>query len=69
MQDSDKPAIHLPPPSFWPIVLAAGVLLMAVGVVSLSIVSIVGVVVVLAAIVGWTWENRSIEMGEEGHHE
>ncbi len=69
MRNPDKPAVHLPPPSFWPIVLAAGVLLIAVGVVSTSIISIIGVVVVLAAIVGWTWENRSLDMDHEAHHE
>lgn len=69
MRNPDKPAVHLPPPSFWPIVLAAGVLLIAVGVVSTSIISIIGVVVVLAAIVGWTWENRFLEMDHEAHHE
>jgi cytochrome c oxidase subunit 1 len=69
MQEPDNPSIHLPPPSFWPIVLAAGVLLMAVGVVSTSIISAIGVVVVLAAIVGWTWENRGLEMDEGAHHE
>jgi hypothetical protein len=69
MQNPEKPSIHLPPPSFWPILLAAGVLLMAVGVVSTSIISVIGIVVVLAAIVGWTWENRSLDMDEEAHHE
>jgi cytochrome c oxidase subunit 1 len=68
MPPSDQPEIHLPSPSFWPILLAFGILLMAVGVVSLSIVSLVGVVVVLAAIVGWTWENRASSMEEDGHH-
>jgi hypothetical protein len=69
MQNPEKPSIHLPPPSFWPIVLAAGVLLMAVGMVSTSIISVIGIVVVLAAIVGWTWENRSLGMDEEAHHD
>ena len=69
MQNPNEPSIHLPPPSFWPIILAAGVLLIAVGVVSTSIISIIGVVVMLAAIVGWTWENRSLSMDGEGHDE
>lgn len=69
MQNPDHSSIHLPPPSFWPIVLAAGILLIAVGLVSTSIISVIGVVVVLAGIVGWTWENRSLEIHEEAHHE
>jgi len=64
---SEKPEIHLPSPSFWPIVLAFGMALIAVGVVSTIIVSIVGVVVLLVAIAGWTLENRVA--GQEAHHE
>jgi cytochrome c oxidase subunit 1 len=64
---SEKPEIHLPSPSFWPIALAFGMALIAVGVVSTIIVSIVGVVVLLVAIAGWTLENRAA--GQEAHHE
>lgn len=64
---SEKPEIHLPSPSFWPIALAFGMALIAVGVVSTIIVSIVGVVVLLVAIAGWTLENRVA--GQEAHHE
>jgi len=64
---NEHPEIHLPSPSFWPIVLAFGLALIAVGVVSTFIVSIVGVVVLLVAIAGWTLENRAT--GQERHHE
>ena len=63
----EQPEIHLPSPSFWPIVLAFGMALIAVGVVSTIIVSIVGVMVLLVAIAGWTLENRAV--GQEQHHE
>jgi len=63
----EQPEIHLPSPSYWPIVLAFGLALIAVGVVSTIIVSIVGVVVLLVAIAGWTLENRAAGQGE--HHE
>lgn len=63
----EHPDIHLPAPSFWPIVLAFGLALIAIGVVSTIIVSIVGVVVLLVAIAGWTLENRAAE--SEMHHE
>jgi cytochrome c oxidase subunit 1 len=55
---SDEPHIHMPRPSFWPIVLAAGLVLIAFGVVLDIIVSIAGVAVLLAAIAGWALENR-----------
>jgi len=64
---NEHPEIHLPAPSFWPIVLAFGMVLIAGGVVSTIIVSIVGVVVLLVAIAGWTLENRAA--GQEAHHE
>jgi len=64
---NDHPEIHLPPPSYWPIALAFGLALIAIGVVSTFIVSLVGVVVMLASIAGWTMENRTLE--KEGHHE
>lgn len=63
----EHPDIHLPPPSYWPIALALGLALIAISVVSNFIVSIVGIIVILAAIAGWTLENRAA--GPEEHHE
>ena len=62
-----KPEIHMPAPSFWPIVLAAGMALMAVGLVSSILVSIVGLVILLVAVAGWKMENRAAgqEHGDE----
>lgn len=62
---SEEPNIHMPSPSFWPIVLAAGLLLIAFGVVLDIIISVAGVAVLLAAIAGWALENRT----EGSHHE
>ena len=62
-----KPAIHLPSPSYWPIVLAFGLALIAIGVVSSFVVSVVGLIVMLVSIAGWTLENRA--EGREEHHE
>jgi len=63
----DHPEIHLPSPSYWPIILAFGMTLLAIGVVSSIFISIVGIVILLVAIVGWTWENRAAE--QEDVHE
>jgi len=63
----DNPEIHLPSPSYWPILLAFGMTLIGIGVVSTIIVSIVGVIVLLVSIAGWTLENRAA--GQEEHHE
>jgi hypothetical protein len=54
----DHDEFHLPGPSFWPIVLAAGLALIAIGVVSGILISGVGVVVLLVAVAGWAMENR-----------
>ena len=64
---NEQPEIHLPSPSYWPIALAFGMALIAVGVVSTFIISIIGVVVMLVTIAGWTLENRAA--GQEEHHE
>jgi uncharacterized membrane protein len=54
----ETPDVHLPGPSFWPIVLAAGVIVLAAGVLLSLVISAVGVAVILASIAGWTQENR-----------
>lgn len=61
----EEPEVHLPSPSFWPIVLAFGLALIAAGVVTTVIVSGVGIVVMLVAIAGWTMENRGAEQGKD----
>jgi len=63
----EKPEIHLPGPSYWPIALAFAMVLISIGVVSNFIVSIVGVLALLVSIAGWTLENRAEDM--EDHHE
>lgn len=57
--------IHVPSPSAWPLVLAASFLLIAIGVVTNFLISLVGIIVLLTAIAGWTMENRTTEP----HHE
>ncbi|MBE0672746.1 MAG: cytochrome c oxidase subunit 4 [Anaerolineales bacterium] len=61
----EKPEIHLPAPSYWPITLAFGFALIAIGIVSNIVVSIAGVILMLAAIAGWTLENRAVGQGED----
>jgi cytochrome c oxidase subunit 1 len=60
MATDENPDIHLPQPSWWPIVLALGVLLIALGIVFTWFISLLGVGVMLGAIVGWTLENRAV---------
>jgi hypothetical protein len=62
----EHPDIHIPPPSYWPIVLAGGLVLIAIGVISSITVSMVGIIVLLTAVGGWAMENRA---EEEPEHE
>lgn len=50
---SAKPAIQLPSPTAWPVILAFGVTLVAAGLVTNAIVGVVGAVFVLAGCTGW----------------
>ena len=52
----DGSRAHLPSPSYWPIVLAAGLPLIGYGFIFNLAIAAVGGLVVLAAFVGWTME-------------
>lgn len=60
---------HLPKPSFWPIVLAFGLVVTAIGVIFTLIISAIGALIVLGAITGWVLENRTrygnVDEGDE----
>ena len=64
---NDHPEIHMPSPSFWPIVLAFGLALIGSGVIWSIFISIAGVVVLLVSIAGWALENRAED--QEAAHE
>ena len=62
--------------SIWPIILAAGLTLMVTGVVTSLVVSIVGVILLLGSLAGWSQESRifatqesETEEEEEQSHE
>jgi Cytochrome c oxidase subunit IV len=50
--------IHLPHPSVWPIVLAAGIALLLFGVVTSLAFSAVGAIMIVVALAGWIGELR-----------
>jgi Cytochrome c oxidase subunit IV len=51
-------AIHLPGPSYQPVVLAFGLALAITGVVLFPIVAIIGGVIALVALIGWIRDTR-----------
>ena len=59
--------LNTPVYSFWPLFLAVGVILIAVGVVSTVAISVLGLLLTIASVIGWTWENRTER--EEHPHE
>ena len=65
MSSQPTPDIELPQPSYWPITLAVGLLLIGVGIVSTVILSLIGVIILLVSIAGWVRENRARASGEE----
>lgn len=50
--------IHLPPPTIWPVTVAAGVALAGFGLVTIEVVSIVGLLVMFWGIYQWIQELR-----------
>ena len=56
--DGHGSGIHLPPPSWKPIIVAVGLAMALAGVVINWVVVAVGVVVSVAAIVGWVRDAR-----------
>jgi hypothetical protein len=55
--DEEHEHIHIPPPSFWPIVLAACITIMFAGFLSTLVISAIGAVLVLAVIIAWGLEG------------
>lgn len=55
--------------SYFPLFVALGILLIAVGVVSTWFVSIFGLVLLVTSIIGWVLENEEVTNDEEETHE
>jgi cytochrome c oxidase subunit 1 len=55
-QRTDGKGIHLPSPSYWPIVLAFGLPIVAYGIIFSLWLALIGGIVVLGAIYGWIME-------------
>jgi type IV secretory pathway TrbD component len=56
-------AIHLPGPSYLPIVTAVGLMIVVVGVVQSWIIVAIGLIITLVAVVRWVRETRQ-DIGE-----
>lgn len=56
LEANADPHIHLPSPSYWPLVIAVGVGIVAVGIVYTPIISVVGGVLIVLGAWGWVQE-------------
>jgi hypothetical protein len=58
--EADEPgeAIHLPGPSYQPVVLAFGLTLAIIGVVIFPAISVIGIVIVLVTLYMWIRDTR-----------
>ncbi len=65
--NKEEPNTPNPVYSYWPILLALGILLISVGIVSMLVISVIGVLLLLTAVIGWIWENRS--QAQEARHD
>ena len=62
----EKP-ISEPITSIWPILLAAGLAMIVIGLLATLILSFIGAVLVVFAVGGWTQENRILTPFLEEH--
>ena len=58
--------VHLPGPSYLPVIVAAGVTLALVGVVVNVVLTVIGVIITIVAVVRWVRETRE-EIAELPH--
>jgi Cytochrome c oxidase subunit IV len=56
-------SVHLPGPSYLPVIVAAGVTMIVAGVVIQWLVSVAGLLITLIAVVRWVRETRE-DIGE-----
>ncbi len=52
------PAAHLPRPTYWPVVLAVGIMFLAWGIVTTVAISVIGLALLALALGGWIGELR-----------
>ena len=65
----DPKTIHMPSPSYWPVIVAAGVALMAGGLLTHYGVSFAGGIIVFLGVVGWGNEPPAAESHGASHQE
>ena len=67
-QDGSATGVHLPSPSYWPVVLAAGMPLVAYGLMYTLWLCVPGAVLILTAIYAWAFEPVDDPDSDHGSH-
>ncbi len=68
VQPGDSVGVHLPSPSYWPVVLAVGFPVLGYGLIYTNIfLMVIGALVVVAAIYGWAFEPSDDPNAGHGH--
>ena len=70
-QPGNGEGVHLPAPSYWPLVLAIGIPIVGYGLIFNLWLTIPGVVVIITSLYGWVMEPADDldNDGDHGHHE
>jgi len=69
VQPGNGEGVHLPSPSYFPIVLAAGMPLIGYGLIFNRLIAIPGAILVLFGLFGWAFEpSTEPDDGHDGHH-
>ncbi len=69
VQKGDATDVHLPSPSYWPLVLAVGLPLITYGLIYSRWFCVVGGLLVVTAIWGWVMEPSTDPDADHGHHD
>jgi len=67
-QEGDAENVHLPSPSYWPIVLASGTPFVGYGVIFNLWWAVLGGVLIVAGVFGWVMEPSTEPGGDHGDH-
>jgi cytochrome c oxidase subunit I len=68
VQHSDGKGVHLPSPSYWPIVTAFGLPIIAYGIMFSLWLALIGGIIVVAGIYGWCFEPPDDDETHGDHH-
>ncbi len=64
----EKP-LSEPVASIWPLILAAGIAMLVIGLMAGLVLSLIGVILIIFALGGWTQENRILTPYLEEHED